>query len=187
MSGLQTGLLAAVGIVFLLLAANFQSLRLSLVAVSALPGVIAGVAVMLWLTHTTLNIQSFTGAIMSVGVAMANAILLVTFAERARQGGAAAAVAAVQGARGRLRPILMTSCAMVAGMLPMALGLGESGSQSAPLGRAVIGGLVMGTFSTLFVMPAVFSLVLGRRPFRSGSLDPTDPSSPHFQTSKLNS
>jgi hypothetical protein len=126
--------------VFLLLAANFQSVRLALVAVSTAPAVIAGVVLMLWLTGTTLNIQSFIGAIMAIGVAMANAILLVSFAEQRRREGVAAQVAAEQGAASRLRPILMTSCAMIAGMLPMAIGLDEAGQQNAPLGRAVIGG-----------------------------------------------
>jgi len=115
LDGLQTGLLLAVLVIFLLLAANFQSIKLSLIVVSTAPAVIAGVALTLWLTHTTLNIQSFMGAIMAVGVAVANAILLVTFAERTRMSGATADVAAVDGAQSRLRPILMTSLAMIAG------------------------------------------------------------------------
>ena len=114
---------------------------------------------MLWLTGTTLNIQSFIGAIMAIGVAMANAILLVTFADSHRRGGDAAADAARHGAGGRLRAILMTSCAMIAGMLPMALALGEAGQQNAPLGRAVIGGLAAATLATLFVLPCVFALL----------------------------
>jgi multidrug efflux pump subunit AcrB len=113
-----------------------------------------------------MNIQSFMGAIMAVGVAVANAILLVTFAERARLDGADAASAAVEAGRGRLRPILMTSIAMMAGMLPMALGLGESGEQTAALGRAVIGGLAAATAATLLVLPAVYALVAGRGQFR---------------------
>jgi multidrug efflux pump subunit AcrB len=181
LGSLRTGLLVAVVIVFLLLAANFQSIRLSLVAVSTVPASLAGVVAMLWITGTTLNIQSFTGAIMAIGVAMANAILLVTFAERARQGGAPSAAAAIEGARSRLRPILMTSCAMIAGMLPMALGLGEGGAQTAPLGRAVIGGLFAATLATLFVLPGVFTIVLGNRPARSASLDPDDPASSQFR------
>lgn len=118
-TGLRNGLLLAVVVIFLLLAANFQSIRLSLVVISTVPAVLAGVALTLWLTHTTLNIQSFMGAIMAVGVAVANAILLVTYAERARMSGDSAA--ALTGATSRLRPILMTSFAMMAGMLPMAL------------------------------------------------------------------
>src|SRR5439155_26932022 len=116
--GLTTGLGAAVLVIFLLLAANFQSFRLSLAIVLTVPAVIAGVAVALWLTRTSLNIQSFMGAIMAIGVAVANAILLVTFAERSRLAGASATDAAVEGAQSRLRPILMTSLAMIAGMLP---------------------------------------------------------------------
>src|SRR4029077_15357797 len=133
---------------FLMLAANFQSLRLSLVAVSTAPAVISGVVIMLFITRTTLNVQSFIGAIMAIGVAMANAILLVTFAEERRLHGEPAEAAASGGAAGRLRPILMTSLAMTAGMLPMALGLGEGGEQTAPLGRAGIGGLVAATVAT---------------------------------------
>jgi multidrug efflux pump subunit AcrB len=106
--------------------------------------------------------------------------LLVTFAERARAGGASARDAAVEGARTRVRPIVMTSCAMVAGMVPMAIGLGEGGDQTAPLGRAVIGGLVAATFTTLLVLPAFFALVMGRGSARSPSLSPFDPASPHF-------
>lgn len=175
MDGLSTGLLVAVIVIFLLLAANFQSLKLAFLVVCTAPAVIAGVLVMLWLTGTTLNIQSFMGAIMAIGVAVANAILLVTFAERSRMGGASAALAAVEGARSRLRPILMTSLAMIAGMIPMALGLGEGGQQTAPLGRAVVGGLAAATLATLFVLPAAFSLVQARAHRRSVSLDPDDP------------
>lgn len=177
---LRTGLVMAVVIIFLLLAANFQSLRLSFVAVSTVPAVLAGVVLSLWLTHTTLNVQSFMGAIMAIGVAVANAILLVTFAERARVEGLAAREAAVEGARGRLRPILMTSAAMIAGMVPMALALGEGGEQSAPLGRAVIGGLVGASIATLVVLPSVFSIVQGSSSARSASLDPDDPQSRHY-------
>ena len=127
------GFLFAVIVIFLLLAANFQSLRLPLIVVSTVPAVIAGVVLALWITRTTLNIQSYMGAIMAVGVAVANAILLVTFAERSRMEGSTAADAAVEGARSRLRPILMTSLAMIAGMVPMAMGLGEGGQ---PTGAA---------------------------------------------------
>jgi len=120
---------------------------------------VAGVVLALLATGTTINIQSFMGAIMAVGVATANAILVVTFAERARREGAAATAAAVDGARHRLRPILMTSCAMIAGMVPLALALGEGGEQTAPLGRAVIGGLLLATVSTLFFVPAMYSVL----------------------------
>ncbi len=184
-SGLRNGLGLAVVVIFLLLAANFQSLRLSLVVISTVPAVIAGVALTLWLTQTTLNIQSFMGAIMAVGVAVANAILLVTFAERARVSGSAnAAAASLEGATSRLRPILMTSFAMMAGMLPLALGTGEGGDQTAPLGRAVIGGLAAATITTLFVLPSVFAVVMAGKHTRSASLDPDDEQSPQFTAAK---
>jgi multidrug efflux pump subunit AcrB len=166
--------------IFLLLTAYFQSVRLALVSVSAVPAVVAGVVLALLLTGTTLNIQSFMGTIMAVGVAVANAILLVTFAERSRRGGAASPAAAVEGAQSRLRPILMTACAMIAGMAPMALGLGEGGEQTAPLGRAVIGGLLAATVATLVVLPSVFAVVQGRSGTMSVSLDPDDPESRYF-------
>jgi multidrug efflux pump subunit AcrB len=178
--GLQTGLMLAVIVIFLLLMANFESVKLALIVISTVPAVIAGVALALWLTGTTLNIQSFMGAIMAIGVAVANAILLVTFAERSRLSGAASTDAAVEGAQSRLRPILMTSCAMIAGMIPMALGLGEGGEQTAPLGRAVVGGLAAATLATLLVLPSVFAILRGRASTHSVSLDPDDPSSGHY-------
>jgi multidrug efflux pump subunit AcrB len=135
---------------------------------------------MLLATGTTLNIQSFMGAIMAIGVATANAILLVTFAEQNRQAGASSAAAAVEGAQSRLRAILMTACAMLAGMVPLALGIGEGGEQVAPLGRAVIGGLAAATLATLIVLPSVFAIVQGRTSTVSVSLDPDDPESGHF-------
>ncbi len=168
-----------------MLAANFQSLRLSLVAVSTAPAVVSGVVVMLFVTGTTLNVQSFIGAIMSIGVAMANAILLVTFAEQRRVHGDTAAVAAVGAAAGRLRPILMTSLAMMAGMTPMALGLGEVGHQSAPLGRAVIGGLAAATLATLLFLPACYAWLQERATTASGSLDPDDPESPLYDSTAV--
>lgn len=178
--GLQTGLLLAVVAIFLLLMANFESVKLALMVVSTVPAVIAGVIISLWMTQTTLNIQSYMGAIMSIGVAVANAILLVTFAERTRLTGATPIDSAVQGAQSRLRPILMTSLAMIAGMVPMALGLGEGGEQTAPLGRAVVGGLTAATMATLLVLPSVFALLRGRASTHSVSLDPDDPLSGHF-------
>jgi multidrug efflux pump subunit AcrB len=179
--GLRRGLALAVVAIFLLLTANFQSLKMSFVVVSTVPAVLAGVVVALWLTGTTLNIQSFMGAIMAVGVAVANAILLVTFAEHNRLGGVDAVNAGMEGARSRLRPILMTSAAMIAGMLPMALSLGEAGGQAAPLGRAVVGGLSAATIATLFVLPSIFAAVQGRSHRRAASLDPNDPQSSHYQ------
>jgi len=179
--GLSTGLLMAVTVIFVLLTANFQSFRLSLAVVLTIPAVIAGVAIILWLTRTTLNIQSFMGVIMAIGVAVANAILLVTFAERSRVEGLEPWEAAIEGARSRLRPILMTSFAMIAGMIPMALGLSEGGEQTAPLGRAVIGGLIGATCATLIVLPAIFATLQSRHARISASLDPDDPSSPYFE------
>ncbi len=176
LAGLRTGLALTVVVIFLLLAANFQSARLSLAVVSTVPAVIAGVVFALWVSGTTLNIQSFMGAIMAIGVATANAILLITFAERARQAGQPAAAAGVQAARDRLRPILMTSTAMIAGMIPMAIGLGEGGEQTAPLGRAVIGGLAVATLATLVVLPSVFAILQAGRPTGSGSLEPEETS-----------
>jgi multidrug efflux pump subunit AcrB len=182
LSGLGVGLALAVVVVFLLLAANFQSWKLAFVVVSTVPAVVAGVVLMLWVTRTTLNIESFMGAIMAVGVGMANSILLVTFAESQRREMAeeGAMAAAVEGASRRLRPIVMTSAAMIAGMLPMALAFGEGGQQSAPLGRAVIGGLAVATLATLFVLPCVFALVQSGAKTTSASLDPDDPESPNF-------
>jgi multidrug efflux pump subunit AcrB len=117
---------------------------------------------------------------MAIGVAVANAILLVTFAERARVTGLSAGDAAVEGAQSRLRPILMTSLAMIAGMMPMALGIGANGEQSAPLGRAVVGGLIGATLATLWVLPALFTVLRDRASTRSRSLDPRDPESGHY-------
>jgi multidrug efflux pump subunit AcrB len=184
--GLTAGLGLAVVVIFLLLAGYFQSLRLALAVVLTAPAVIAGVILALILTRTTLNIQSFMGAIMAIGVAVANSILLITFAERSRREGAHAAAAAVDGARHRLRPILMTTCAMVAGMLPLALGLGEGGEQTAPLGRAVIGGLLAATLTTLLVLPAIFALLQGRAGAASASLDPEDVESSYFDGNDQN-
>jgi multidrug efflux pump subunit AcrB len=179
--GLSIGLAMSIIVILLVLTANFQSVKLALVVVSTTPAVIAGVVLLLYLTATTINLQSFMGSIMAIGVAVANAILLVTFAENhRREQNATASQAAVEGAEGRLRPILMTCCAMIAGMVPMSLGLTEGGEQTAPLGRAVIGGLVAATLATLFVLPTVFAMVQGRSGRESASLDPDDPASPHF-------
>jgi multidrug efflux pump subunit AcrB len=179
--GLAIGLGVAILVILLLLTANFQSVRLALVVVSTAPAVLSGVLLALWATGTTINIQSFMGAIMAIGVAVANAILLVTFAERhRREGRGGVAEAAVEGAKGRLRAILMTSCAMMAGMAPLALGWSEGGEQVAPLGRAVVGGLAAATLATLVVLPTVFAIVQGTAGLRSASLDPFDPESPHF-------
>jgi multidrug efflux pump subunit AcrB len=170
------GLLAAVVVIFLLLAANFQSVRLAFVVISTVPAVLAGVALMLLATRTTLNVQSFMGAVMAIGVAVANAILLVTFAEQARQAGDGQP--AIAAARARMRPVLMTSAAMIAGMLPMALAIGEGAGAAGPLGRAAIGGLAAATLATLFVLPSVYSLAQPAS-WTSASLDPDDPQSAH--------
>jgi multidrug efflux pump subunit AcrB len=183
LGGLRLGLGLAVLVIFLLLAANFQSIPLSLATVSTAPAAIVGVLIALKLNHVTLNVQSFTGAIMAIGVAMANAILLVTFAERRRLAGDSPAAAAVAGAGSRLRPILMTSLAMIAGMAPMALAFGESGQQNAPLGMAVIGGLIAATLATLFILPAVFALMRLGAGRSTASLDPGDPASRYYDGS----
>jgi multidrug efflux pump subunit AcrB len=180
LSGLSVGLGMSVVVILLLLTANFQSIRLALVAVATVPAVLAGVVLTLLLTRTTINLQSYMGAIMAVGVSVANAILLVTFAERSRLAGASARESAVRGARDRVRPILMTSLAMISGMIPMALGLGEGGEQMAPLGRAVIGGLAASTLAALVVLPSIFAVVQGGAGRRSASLDPFDSESPRF-------
>ncbi|BDC49469.1 RND transporter [Bryobacterales bacterium F-183] len=178
LTGLRNGLLLAIAAIFLLLAANFQSLRLALAVLLMLPAVIAGSLIMLLLTGTTLNIQSYMGGIMAMGIAVANAILVVSFAEAARREQSLnSAGAALEGAAGRLRPVLMTAFAMLAGMLPMALGLGESGDQSAPLGRAVIGGLIAATIATLAILPLVFALFTHDKAPASPSLNPHDPES----------
>ena len=149
--------------------------------VFTVPAAIAGVVIALRLTGTTLNSQSFMGAIMAVGVAVANAILLVTFAEQRRRAGAGSEEAGAQGAQERLRPILMTSAAMIAGMMPMAVNLGEGGGQAAPLARAVVGGLAAATVATLFVLPSVFGWLQSRSHRQSASLDPNDHESAHYQ------
>jgi multidrug efflux pump subunit AcrB len=179
-TGLQQGLLIAVAVIFLLLAANFQSLRLSLAVMLTIPAVVAGVAVALLVTRTTLNIQSFMGAIMCVGVSVSNSVMLVTFISREWAEGKVSFDAARAGAQDRLRPILMTACAMTIGMVPMALALERGSEMQAPLGRAVIGGLVVSTFATLFIIPSVFALLMGRSNARSPSLHPDDPASSHY-------
>jgi multidrug efflux pump subunit AcrB len=175
-SGLRIGLLLAIATIFLLLMANFQSVRLPLAILSTIPGVLTGVVLMLLATGTTLNIQSFMGAIMAVGISVANSILLVSFAEhtRAEEG---AAKAAHTGALGRLRAILMTASAMICGMIPMAIGFGEGGPEAAPLGRAVIGGLIFSTFTTLLILPAIYALLQKNASTTSNSLNPLDPES----------
>lgn len=180
LSGLRTGLLLAVLVIFLLLSANFQSARLALAIVLTVPAVLCGVLLMLQATHTTLNIQSFMGAIMAIGIAVANSILLVTFAERARHENRPILEATRIGAASRLRAILMTAAAMIFGMLPMAIGFGEGGPQAAPLGRAVIGGLLAATFATLTILPSIYAILEGRARVTSPSLNPMDPTSRYY-------
>ena len=173
-TSLEVGLAFAIVVILLMLIAYFQSLRLPAIVASIVPAIGAGVVLMLWSTGTTLNVQSFMGAIMAMGIGVANAILVVTFAEHARMSGQAAEAAAVSGATSRLRPVLMTSIAMIAGMLPMALGLGEGGERTAPLGRAVIGGLVFSTSAVLLVLPIVFAVIQKRALRKQASLLPDD-------------
>ena len=180
LSGLRIGLLLAVLVIFLLLAANFQSIRLALAIVLTIPAALCGVLLMLIATNTTLNVQSFMGAIMAIGIAVANSILLVTFAERSRHEGRNVLEAAEEGAGSRLRAILMTAAAMIFGMVPMAIGFGEGGSQSAPLGRAVIGGLIVSTFATLTVLPSIYAVLQRRASTTSPSLNPMDPESRYY-------
>ena len=175
LTSLGGGLILAIGVVFLLLAANFESVTLALAVLSTMPAVVAGSLMMLIATRTTLNIESFMGTIMGVGVAVANAILLITFAELARKKNGDSTKGAIEGALSRLRPILMTSGAMLAGMMPMAWALGEGGEQTAPLGRAVIGGLLGSTVATLFLLPLAFAWIQNKRSTQSPSLDPDDP------------
>ena len=178
---LTIGLALAVVVILLLLTANFQSLRLALIVISSAPAVLIGVILMLLITGTTLNLESFMGTIMAIGVAVANAILLVTFAEQNRRNGADPVSAARSAAAERLRPVLMTSLAMIAGMIPMALAIGRGSEETAPLGRAVIGGLLFATLATLFLLPTVFGIVQKGASLESPSLDPEDADSPFAQ------
>jgi multidrug efflux pump subunit AcrB len=180
LAGLRIGLLLAVLVIFLLLTANFQSARLALSIVLTIPAALCGVLLMLLVTGTTLNVQSFMGAIMSIGIAVANSILLVSFAERFRHEGHPVLQAAWEGAGSRLRAVLMTAAAMIFGMAPMAIGFGEGGSQSAPLGRAVIGGLIVSTFTTLLVLPSLYAILQHGATTTSPSLNPLDPKSRYY-------
>jgi multidrug efflux pump subunit AcrB len=158
-SKLGLGLIFAAALIYFLMVVNFQSWTDPFIIITALPGAFAGILWMLFLTHTTFNVESMMGAIMSVGVATANSILMVTFANEQLREGKTAIDAAIAAGHTRLRPVLMTALAMIIGMVPMALGLGEGGEQNAPLGRAVIGGLLLATVATLFLVPVVFSVI----------------------------
>ncbi|MCS3735945.1 efflux RND transporter permease subunit [Mucilaginibacter dorajii] len=170
LSSLQNGLMFAILVIFLLLAANYQSFKVSLTVLSTVPAVILGSITALLITGSTLNLQSYMGMIMSTGVSVANAILIVTNAEALRLEYKDATKAAITSASIRLRPILMTSLAMMAGMIPMASGMGEAGEQTAPLGRAVIGGLFASTLAALFILPQVFAWVQAKTTYNSPSL-----------------
>ncbi|MEN0053236.1 MAG: efflux RND transporter permease subunit [Mucilaginibacter sp.] len=184
LSSLQNGLLFAILVIFLLLAANYQSFKVSLTVLSTVPAVVFGSLLMLLITGSTLNLQSYMGMIMSVGVSVANAILIVTNAENLRLEYRNATRAAITSASVRLRPILMTSMAMIAGMIPMASGMGEAGEQSAPLGRAVIGGLIASTLAALFILPQVFAWVQNKTTYASPALMPEN--EPEHEPETLN-
>jgi len=161
--GLAIGLAGAIVLAYLLIVVNFQSWLDPFIIITALPGALAGICWILLLTRTTLSVPSLTGAIMCMGVATANSILMVSFAREQMSEGKSAKDAALQAGFVRIRPVIMTALAMIIGMVPMAIGLGEGGEQNAPLGRAVIGGLIFATFATLFFVPCVFSMIHGRR------------------------
>jgi multidrug efflux pump subunit AcrB len=161
--GLGVGLVFSVVLVYLLIVVNFQSWVDPFIIITALPGALAGIAWMLFLTGTTLSVPAMMGAIMCIGVATANSILVVTFAREQLELHRDAFQAALEAGKTRLRPVIMTALAMIIGMIPMSLGLGEGGEQNAPLGRAVIGGLIVATVATLFFVPVVFAAIRGRR------------------------
>ena len=182
---LSIGLGVAVFVIFVLLTAYFQSPRLALISIGAVPGVLAGIATILYFTNTSLNIESFMGSIMCLGVSVSNSVMLVTFIDEHWKSGAPSVEAAIKGASERLRPILMTACAMTVGMVPMALALERGSQMQAPLGRAVIGGLVMSTFATLLFVPSIFAIVIGKKVSRSPSVAPDDPESAHYDPTVL--
>jgi len=159
---LLIGLVMSIVLVYLLIVVNFQSWLDPFIIITALPGALAGICWMLFLTHTTLSVPALTGAVMCMGVATANSILLISFARERMAEGLPPIQAAVEAGYTRIRPVIMTALAMIIGMLPMAMGFGEGGEQNAPLGRAVIGGLVFATVATLLFVPAVFSIFHGR-------------------------
>jgi multidrug efflux pump subunit AcrB len=183
MSELQAGLLIAIVVIFLMLAVSFQSFKLSITVLSITPAVLSGSVLLLLLTGKTLNIQSYMGMIMAVGVAIANAILFITNAESGRKKDPESSYSST-GAFNRIRPILMTSLAMIAGMIPMSLGLGEGGEQTAPLAIAVIGGLIFSAISTLLFLPIIYKRLAGSRAYINPSLDPEDVNSKYYEILK---
>jgi multidrug efflux pump subunit AcrB len=164
--GLGWGVAGAIVLVYFLIVINFQSWLDPFIIITALPGALAGILWMLLLTHTTISVPSLTGTIMCMGVATSNSILMITFARERMHEGLHPTQAALEAGFVRIRPVLMTALAMIIGMLPMSLGIGEGAEQNAPLGRAVIGGLLVATFATLFFVPCVFSLVHRHRTLR---------------------
>ncbi|MEO6187998.1 MAG: efflux RND transporter permease subunit, partial [Ginsengibacter sp.] len=179
LSSLQFGLLITIVVIFLLMTVFFQSFRIAAITLSVVPAVIAGSLILLFITGQTMNIQSYMGTIMAIGVSIANAVLFITNAEQFRREGNIIN-AHFKAAESRLRPILMTSFAMIAGMIPMAIGFGESGDQTAPLGIAVIGGLIFSTIGVLFFLPHVYHWGIGKRKYASASMDPADMNSKNF-------
>jgi len=169
-TGMGVGIIFAIGLVYFLMVVNFQSWLDPFIIIMALPGALAGIVLMLFITHTPLSVPALMGAIMSIGVATANSILVVSFANEQRHGGRSSHEAALAAGRTRLRPVIMTALAMIIGMLPMSLGLGEGGEQNAPLGRAVIGGLLVATAFTLLFVPVVYSVM--RKKDKYQEIDP---------------
>jgi multidrug efflux pump subunit AcrB len=180
LDSLQSGLVVAIIVIFLMLAANFQSFKVSAVVLATVPAVILGSLLLLLATGSTLNLQSYMGIIMSVGVSISNAVLLITNAEQLRLHNGNATQSAKEAAALRLRPIMMTAMAMVVGMIPMASGIGEAGDQTSPLGRAVIGGLIASTFAALFILPLVFAWGRQTATTTSLSLEPNDAASTEY-------
>ena len=168
-----------------MLTGYFQSFKLGLVSIGAVPGVVCGVAIILLMTGTTLNIESFMGSIMCIGVSVSNSVLLSTFMDDHWRAGACGPIKRrSRGPSDRLRPILMTALAMILGTVPMALALEEGSEMTAPLGRAVIGGLVVSTFATLLIVPAIFTMLMGNKDKVSPSIDPDDPQSRHYERAR---
>ncbi|HEY4335631.1 MAG TPA: efflux RND transporter permease subunit, partial [Puia sp.] len=180
LDSLQNGLLVAIIVIFLMLAANFQSFKVSAIVLATVPAVVLGSLLLLLATGSTLNLQSYMGIIMSVGVSISNAVLLITNAEQLRRHNGDALKSAREAAALRLRPIMMTALAMVVGMIPMASGLGEAGDQTSPLGRAVIGGLIASTFAALFILPLAFGWGMKKTGTESVSLEPEDEASRQY-------
>ncbi|MBS0030938.1 efflux RND transporter permease subunit [Chitinophaga sp. 22321] len=180
LDSLQSGLIVAIVVIFLMLAANFQSFKVSAIVLATVPAVLLGSLALLIMCRSTLNLQSYMGMIMSVGVSISNAVLLITNAEQLRKHNGDALLSATEAAALRLRPIVMTALAMVVGMIPMASGLGEAGDQSSPLGRAVIGGLIASTFAALFILPLAFAWGRAKAGTRSVSLHPRDEESDYY-------